>query len=97
MDGEEKVGVGGCWRCTHGGPCFLMPERISKLEYVVAHHDGQGLYECISGDALESGLALVQVLGDFDDGMAGMYIGIHRGGVGGEEAGARRERGELKD
>ena len=91
MNGKEEVGVGGGGGCTHGCPSLLVPECISKLEYIVAHDNGEGVDEGICWDAGELTAVLMEVLGYLDDSHTGSDVGIHGGGVGCEETGTGGE------
>ena len=81
MDREEEVGVGGGRGGSHGGPSLLVPECISKLEYIVAHDNGEGVDESICRDAGESTVVLVDILGYLDDSHASSDVGVHGGGM----------------
>ena len=37
-DGIEEGGVWYCWRSTHGGTLFLVPECVSKTEHILGHY-----------------------------------------------------------
>ena len=84
MNGKEEVGVGGGGGCTHGGPSLLVPICISKLEYIIAHDNSEGVDEGIRWDAGESTAVLMEVLGNLNDCHTGADVGVHGGGVGGE-------------
>ena len=85
VDSKSQIGVGGGGGCTHGGPSLLVPECISKLEYIVAHDNGEGIDESIRWNGLELMVALVDILGYLDDSHASSDVGIHGGGIGGEQ------------
>ena len=85
MDREKEVGVGGGRGGSHGGPNLLVPECISESEYIVAHDNGEGIDESIRWNGLESMVVLVDILGYLDDSHASSDVGIHGGGIGGEQ------------
>ena len=64
----------------------MVPERISELEDIVLHHDCESFGEGIGGDIGEVVFALVDEAADLDEGGGGVYVGVHAGRVGDEEA-----------
>ena len=85
VDGEEEVGVGGSWWCSHCCSSELVPVCVPEEEDIVAHHNGERFNEGVGGDRGEAATMLVEVLCYLNDGHASVDVSIHRGGVGSEE------------